>query len=51
MHIVLHDGVAADERMLVAQPLEHPLRSVTLLGHVDGRDRPPKRAFQSTALS
>ena len=30
--VVLHDGVAADEPVLVAQPLEHPLGGVTLLG-------------------
>ena len=30
--VVLHDGVAADKPMLVAQPLVHPLRGVALLG-------------------
>jgi hypothetical protein len=30
--VVLHDGVAAGEPVLVAQPLEHPLRGVALLG-------------------
>jgi hypothetical protein len=30
--VVLHDGVAAGEPMLVSQPLEHPLRRVALLG-------------------
>ena len=30
--VVLHDGVAADEPVLVPQPLEHPLGGVALLG-------------------
>ena len=30
-HIVLHDGVAAGEPVLVPQPLEDPVRRVTLL--------------------
>ena len=30
--VVLHDGVAAGERMLVPEPLEHPLGGVALLG-------------------
>ena len=30
--VVLHDGVAAGEPVLVPQPLEHPLRGVALLG-------------------
>jgi hypothetical protein len=30
--VVLHDGVAAGEPMLVSQPLEHPLGRVALLG-------------------
>ena len=30
--VVLHDGVAADKAVLVAQPLVHPLRGVALLG-------------------
>ena len=29
--VVLHDGVAADNPGLVAQPLEHPLGGVALL--------------------
>jgi hypothetical protein len=33
--VVLHDGVAAGEAVLVAQPLEHPLRGVALLGALD----------------
>ena len=37
--VVLHDGVAAGEPVLVPQPLEHPLRGVALLGALD-RDRP-----------
>jgi hypothetical protein len=34
-HVVLHGGVAAGEAVLVAQPLEHPLRGVALLGALD----------------
>jgi len=30
--VVLHDGVAADEPVLVPEPLEHPLRRMALLG-------------------
>lgn len=30
-HIILHDRVAADETVLIAKPLEHPLRRVPLL--------------------
>ena len=32
---MLPDGVAAGEAVLVAQPLEHPLRVVALLGALE----------------
>ena len=33
--VILHDGVAAGEPVLVPEPLEHPLGSVALLGALD----------------
>src|ERR1019366_3952083 len=40
-HVVLHDGVAAEERVLGPQPLEDPLRRVSLPGW------PPLVVFQN----
>jgi hypothetical protein len=49
MHMILDDGVAAREPMLVAQPLENPLGRMTLLHRRcpdNGRDAIAKRQPQ-----